>query len=56
MFEIYFDGITSVYGRYVQNARVVFEHEPCMNEIVTAIKENNYKAFKLPTMRRFVEI
>ncbi len=56
MFEVYFDGITSEYGCYIQNARVIFDHEPCMNEIVTAIKENNYKAFKLHTMKRFVEI
>ena len=56
MFEVYFDGITSEYGCYIQNARVIFDHEPCINEIVTAIKENNYKAFKLQTMKRFVEI
>ena len=56
MFEVYFDGITSEYGCYIQNARVIFDHEPCMNEIVTAIKGNNYKAFKLQTMKRFVEI
>lgn len=56
MFEVYFDGITSEYSCYIQNARVIFDHEPCMNEIVTAIKENNYKAFKLQTMKRFVEI
>ena len=56
MFEVYFDGITSEYGCYIQNARVIFDHEPFMNEIVTAIKRNNYKAFKLHTMKRFVEI
>lgn len=56
MFKIYFDGITSAYGCYIQNASIVFDHEPCMNEIVTGIKMYGYKAFKLPTMKRFVEI
>lgn len=56
MFEIYFDGITSAYGCYIQNARIIFDHEPGMNEIVRAIKEYGYKAFKLQTMKRFVEI
>ncbi|MBS6470151.1 MAG: hypothetical protein KH386_13510 [Bacteroides sp.] len=54
--EVVFDGITSDYGCYIQNASIKFDHEPGMNEIVQAIKFNGYKSFRLHQMQKFVNV
>lgn len=55
MEKVYFYGITEM-GCCIQNACVFVPNDYTMNQLVTAIKEAGYKAFKLNTMRIFVEI
>ena len=56
MKKVYFDGITSEYGCYIQNACVEAPEDYTMNQLVSAIKDNGYQAFKLSSMKVFAEV
>lgn len=54
--KVYFDGITSAYGCYIQNACVILPEDYTMNQLVSAIKVNGYQKFKLHSMKVFAEV
>lgn len=54
--KVYFDGITAAYGCYIQNACVVLPEDYTMNQLVTAIKFNGYRKFKLQSMGVFADV
>lgn len=54
--KVYFDGITAEYGGYIQNACVVLPEDYTMHQLVTAIKLDGYKMFRLPQMKVFAEV
>lgn len=56
MKKVYFDGITSEYSCYIQNACVILPEDYTMNQMVSAIKDNGYRKFKLPSMKVFAEV
>ena len=56
MKKVYFDGITSEYGCYIQNACVFLPEDYTMNQLVSAIRANGYQKFKLRSMKVFAEV
>lgn len=54
--KIYFDGITSAYGCFIQNACVTLPEDYTMNQLVSAIKNRGYQKFKLRSMNAFAEV
>lgn len=52
MKKVYFMGITNM-GCCIMNACVTVSNDYTMTELVRAIKNADYKAFKLNTMSRF---
>ncbi len=54
--KVYFDGITSTYGCYIQNACVTLYEDYTMNQLVSAIKSNGYQMFKLHSMKTFAKV
>nr|DAL50896.1 MAG TPA_asm: hypothetical protein [Caudoviricetes sp.] len=55
MIKVYFNGLTE-YGSCIYDAVVFVPEDYTMNQLVSAIKEEGYSAFMLPSMRRFVKI
>ena len=53
--KVYFDGVLEC-GAYIQGADVVVPENYGMGQLVRAIKQAGYKAFKLDTMRVLVKI
>lgn len=53
--KVYFDGVLEC-GAYIMGADVVVPENYGMGQLVRAIKHAGYKAFKLDTMRIFVNI
>lgn len=54
--KVYFDGITAAYGSYIQNACVILPEDYTMLQLVSAIKLNGYKMFKLHSMNVFAKV
>ena len=55
MIKVYFNSLTE-YGSCIYDAVVFVPEDYTMNQLVSAIKEEGYSAFMLPSMRRFVKI
>ena len=53
--KVYFDGVLEC-GAYIMGADVVVPENYGMAQLVRAIKQAGYKAFKLDTMRVLVKI
>lgn len=53
--KVYFDGVLEC-GAYIMGANVVVPENYGMGQLVRAIKQAGYKAFKLDTMRVLVNI